>query len=357
MIITSNKSLIRCDTIDDLKLLLSGDKFKSYLKDVKSFDNIEHRLNDLLTNTDRITTTLLGQTVRSMFSYNKKYGSWREVCYWTIRGYTEDEARDIISNKQRQVMSKVIEKYLANGYTEEEAWGIIREEKSNHNKIIFSSYSDNQKRKMSARCVEFWIEKGYDLESARVKVSETQVLSTLDKFIERYGEVDGIKRYQETCKKVARYGESNGMYGRPAPQGSGNGWSGWYRGIFFRSIIELSYIIYLDSNNIEFKVAETKDYSVKYDIDGSIKNYFPDFHLIDTDEIVEIKPYNLINTRLNILKFEAARLIYGERFKVVTEKDIPILTTHDMVEMYNTNQIVFTDRYKQKFIERYLNEG
>jgi hypothetical protein len=33
------------------------------------------------------------------------------------------------------------------------------------------------------------------------------------------------------------------MYGKPSPQGSGNGWSGWYKGKYFRSIMELSFIV------------------------------------------------------------------------------------------------------------------
>ena len=33
------------------------------------------------------------------------------------------------------------------------------------------------------------------------------------------------------------------MFGRPTPQGSGNGWKGWYKGWFFRSLKELSYVV------------------------------------------------------------------------------------------------------------------
>ena len=33
------------------------------------------------------------------------------------------------------------------------------------------------------------------------------------------------------------------MYGRFSPRGSGNGWSGWYKEWYFRSLLELSYMI------------------------------------------------------------------------------------------------------------------
>ncbi|MBR4316812.1 MAG: hypothetical protein IKP65_07630 [Alphaproteobacteria bacterium] len=39
------------------------------------------------------------------------------------------------------------------------------------------------------------------------------------------------KKYSEKSK-----GKNNPMYGKPAPKGSGNGVSGWYKGWFFRSL-------------------------------------------------------------------------------------------------------------------------
>ncbi len=41
-------------------------------------------------------------------------------------------------------------------------------------------------------------------------------------------------------------GEGNNMYGRPSPQGSGNGWSGWYKERYFRSLRELMFLIYAE---------------------------------------------------------------------------------------------------------------
>jgi hypothetical protein len=42
---------------------------------------------------------------------------------------------------------------------------------------------------------------------------------------------------------ILNSGSKNKMYGKPSPQGSGNGWSGWYKGWYFRSLIELSYMV------------------------------------------------------------------------------------------------------------------
>jgi hypothetical protein len=60
--------------------------------------------------------------------------------------------------------------------------------------------------------------------------------------------IKGIK----TKQSIHSSGKNNNMYGKPAPQGSGNGWSGWYNDIYFRSIMELSYLHYLITNNIKF---------------------------------------------------------------------------------------------------------
>jgi hypothetical protein len=38
-------------------------------------------------------------------------------------------------------------------------------------------------------------------------------------------------------------GEKNFWFGKPSPVGSGNGWSGWYKGWYFRSLLELSFMI------------------------------------------------------------------------------------------------------------------
>lgn len=45
--------------------------------------------------------------------------------------------------------------------------------------------------------IKYWIKKGYSEEDAKMKVSERQKTFTLKKCIEKYGEEDGLKRWQE----------------------------------------------------------------------------------------------------------------------------------------------------------------
>ncbi len=178
-----------------------------------------------------------------------------------------------------------------------------------------------------------------------------------DCWVDRYGKekADELQLELSRKKSIAWRGKNNPMYGKPSPPGSGNGWSGWYNGIFFRSIMELSYMVYLDNNDIIYTIAETTEYRVKYiDVNGIDKYYFPDFVLKDSSNIIEVKPKRLTNTLLNKLKFKAAKLKYVDKFKIITEDDIPKLCDDEIKELYNNKVIVFTDRYEQKYKDKFL---
>lgn len=160
---------------------------------------------------------------------------------------------------------------------------------------------------------------------------------------EKFGEEKAKKIKQNLSEK--NKGENNPMYGKPSPMGSGNGWSGWYKGVYFRSLLELSYMKYLDDNNISYINGETL--KIPYMIDGVCRTYRPDF--IVGDNIIEIKPYTLINTVSNKLKFDSARELYKDKFIILTERDINKLGFYDINKMVNEKVVVFIDRYKVKF--------
>lgn len=149
-------------------------------------------------------------------------------------------------------------------------------------------------------------------------------------------------------------GKNNPMYGKPAPQGSGNGWQGWYKGIYFSSLLELSFMCYCEKNDIRFEpLSQTKSSGIKYVIDGKDRTYFPDF-IINEETLVEVKPHKLVKTALNSAKIEAAKRVHFEKFVVMTEKDIEILGVDDIREMYYNGDIRFIHRYDVKFKENYL---
>jgi hypothetical protein len=114
--------------------------------------------------------------------------------------------------------------------------------------------------------------------------------------------------------------------------------SGWYKNIFFRSSLELSFL-YHNKNKV-LDSCEKNEFKVIYELDGKIKTYYPDF--TDGEFIYEIKPHSLLNQKNNIAKFISAKEEYGLKFKVITEKDIPYLNKDKIYELLNSNEIILT---------------
>jgi len=281
------------------------------------------------------------RTSGSLISYQKRYGE------------VEGKLRyDEFCAKSANTKEKYKEKY---GDNWEEKW------------------NDYLKTKDSMS-LEFHIKKyGKDLGLKKYQERLNSVEQSLDKMIERYGEVEGTKKFNEMNEKrsyscstdgliekfgeekaikinnsKALHGEKNGMYGIPPPHGSGNGWCGWYNGIHFRSILELSFMIKMNKENKVFKSAESKEFEIKYIKNGINRTYRPDF--ICDNKIIEIKPKNLINTVDNKLKFEAANKKF-DNFVILTEDDIERINLKDYID---NGEVILTDRYKKKYEEKYL---
>lgn len=183
-------------------------------------------------------------------------------------------------------------------------------------------------------------------EEQREKMSKAQLGKTYE---EKFGKEGAI----EIRKKLsARFsGSNNPMFGKPAPNGSGNGWSGWYQGFYFRSILELSFLkvnLCKDLKSAEYIRIPYKDYN------GVEKNYLPDF--IKGNELIEIKPENLKDSFENKLKFEAAEKYCNEHnliFKIYTERDFHVLTSEEIYNLREQNEIKFIDRYEEKYKQKY----
>jgi hypothetical protein len=177
--------------------------------------------------------------------------------------------------------------------------------------------------------------------------------SVLDVWKEKYGEEKANKMWEERSKaaSIKSSGSNNPMYGKPSPQGSGNGWSGWYKGWFFRSIRELSYvIIIIERFNMNW-VSGEKGFNIKYkNFDGTERNYFPDF-VINNKYVVEIKPKKLWNSDWVIRKKEAALKYCKENNLIYKLTDLKSLNFEKMKKLYELGIIKFIDRYDKKMKE------
>jgi hypothetical protein len=142
------------------------------------------------------------------------------------------------------------------------------------------------------------------------------------------------------------------MYGKPSPQGSGNGWANWYKGFHFRSLRELQfYISEIDEKGIIFESAQKKSFRIAYkNYEGMDRTYQPDF-LINGKILIEIKPKKLWNTLSVKLKKEAAEKFCKENnleYKLVdVEPDAKLLK-----QKYLNGEIKFVEKYKERF-EKY----
>lgn len=195
------------------------------------------------------------------------------------------------------------------------------------------------------------------LQTARknlAKVSNDRPL--YDIWLEKYGKDEADRRLLRVKKKHSENnsGSGNPMYGKPSPQGSGNGWSGWYNGWYFRSIRELSYMIkILQVQNLSWKSPD-KNFKIPYvDYAGKTRTYFPDF-IVDDNRLVEIKPLRLHNTPKVLAKRKAAEEFCTNQNMIYEIIDPPMLSDEEIKLLYVNGQIKFLDRYDEKFRERYL---
>lgn len=155
---------------------------------------------------------------------------------------------------------------------------------------------------------------------------------------------------EKTSKQVS--GSGNPMYGKPSPNGSGNGWSGWYKGWFFRSLRELAYIIEVaECSDVVWKSAE----SIKIPYiswKGEKRTYSPDF-LINGNKLVEVKPYKLKSSLTVRLKQKAAEDFCKKLDWTYEIIDPPKLGNDKIKLLYEEKQIKFTKRYEIKYQKYY----
>lgn len=183
--------------------------------------------------------------------------------------------------------------------------------------------------------------------------------SFYDVWVQKYGKTKADKllvKYKNK-KSLASSGKNNPMYGKPSPQGSGNGWSGWYNGWYFRSLRELSYMVnVIEKNELQWESGEQKKWAINYiDWNGVSKTYFSDF-IIGGHTMVECKPINLIKGSKTVkLKTKFAKKFCIEHNMKYIITDVSIMCHKDIKQMHYDGKIKFLDRYENKFKEKYLN--
>ena len=149
-------------------------------------------------------------------------------------------------------------------------------------------------------------------------------------------------------------GKDNPGYGRPGFENSGRSYKGWYKGLFFRSSLELFFIFQYEKQNDCIPVSAEGKFRIKY----GDKNYIPDFFCPITNTIYEIKCFRFLKD--NTEKFEAGKDYCNTNnlnYSIITEKDIIDFKTFDAL-VFNLKQlhldktIKLTDKSIQKLEKR-----
>ncbi len=153
------------------------------------------------------------------------------VEYWMNKGYSEEESKEKIVQRQKYstkfvkkrgvcdkktMANKIgeenielffrkksrycIEYWTSRGYSEEDGKKKISELQSKYSKIANGDIEKVKQR--SWRCPEYWVRvSGCTIEEARDIISEKQVFFSKEKCIEKYGEKEGLKRWEERQEK------------------------------------------------------------------------------------------------------------------------------------------------------------
>jgi len=226
-----------------------------------------------------------------------------------------------------------------------------------------NKYDRNKSHKKQYNCKKcaYEIKRGKPISDVRLKAlhdgakkwrSENPEYSFFSEWKKKYSpeeyeiKIEEVKKKYRECNK----GANNNMYGKPTPNGAGNGWKGWYKGFHFRSLRELQfYIKTIEIDKIEcINTHLKKEFRVKYiDQKGTERTYSADF-LVGGNTIVEVKPKKLQNTLENQCKFKAMEEFCKNNnliFKVIDiEPDSKLIK-----QKFLDGEIKFTHKYIDRF--------
>jgi len=169
-------------------------------------------------------------------------------------------------------------------------------------------------------------------------------------WLKKYGKeiADQKQREMKAKQSKSKIGAKNTMYNKPSPQGTGNGWKGWYKTHYFRSLRELSFMIFLDSQELKWETGECKNLTVPYFFNNRNTTYRPDFIVGDT--VYEIKPKKLWITPKVLAKKEAAEKFLkqlGLKYEIIDME----INSHKIKEKLELGEVIFEEKYKLKFLE------
>lgn len=123
------------------------------------------------------------------------------INFWTEKGLSIQEAENQIKSQRK--CNK--EYWIKKGYNEEESVNKVKEYQKDSCKNLKLYWQDTDYKKEhsinSKLFLSYWINKGYNKKEAKLQLKNRQTTFNLKKCIEKYGEEEGIKRWQERQDK------------------------------------------------------------------------------------------------------------------------------------------------------------
>lgn len=190
-------------------------------------------------------------------------------------------------------------------------------------------------------------------DAAKKRWKDNPDFNFYDSWVNKYGKKIADKKLRDFSYNISNRnsGSGNPMYGKPSPQGSGNGWSGWYKDEYFRSLHELCFLVnWIDRFKMEFKSAETKEFKIQYTFNDKERNYFADY-IINNKYLIEVKPKKLWNTPQNAAKFKAAREYCKNNKLIFKVIDPGRISKEILIQLYETSIVKFNSTYTKKINE------
>lgn len=175
-------------------------------------------------------------------------------------------------------------------------------------------------------------------------------LSPYENWLNRYGKEEADKRRKDLSdllRKNAKRGKESPSYDKPSPQGTGNGWKGWYKEHYFRSLREVACMIAMDNAELEWRGAE--GVSIPYRFYNNDRTYRPDY-IVDECHVIEVKPLKLHNSPCVSAKRDAATLFCEKRGWTYDLIDVEI-GTEEIYAAYKDGKVKFDRDYAKRFLD------
>lgn len=143
-----------------------------------------------------------------------------------------------------------------------------------------------------------------------------------------YDELYGAEETARIKASQSMSGEKNPAFGKVYSDG-GKSVKGYYKGKFFRSLFEYSFMKHLETRGFSLdNDVRYECFRIPYTFEGKPGTYHIDFHVVPENVVYEVKPSYVVKNppARQLAKWEAARVFCAERgleFKIVTDKEFP----------------------------------